>query len=431
MDAPRGSIVIMGSGELTSTMVEVHKGLIARLTPPTRAVFIDTPAGFQLNADQISEKAVAYFADRIQHPMTVASLKSPDTGDYERGQAYQSLRRADYVLMGPGSPTYTVRVLGHSQVPEILVQRVFGGACLVAASAAALTIGRFTLPVYEIYKVGDPLRWIDGLNILDAFGLGLTVVPHWNNAEGGTHDTRYCYMGKSRFDRLLARLPDDRAVLGLDEHTACIIDFGTGNARINGLGRAVLLRDGKKQTFSKGDTIPLGILRGETPLEGNPSQKASASTIQESSSAGFQDGFWDRIHRLEADFQKGLDTGAPKIAVNALLEIDRLVWQAHQDLESEEFIAQAREKLRDMLVMVGQWTETPADTPTACLTPLVQGLVDLRKRFRENGQWTEADALRDLLSGAGIVIEDTPDGPRWRSKDKGDQNDGNRQGREP
>jgi len=56
----------------------------------------------------------------------------------------------------------------------------------VAASAAALTIGRFTLPVYEIYKVGQDIHWVDGLDILSQFGLHLVVVPHWNNAEGGT-----------------------------------------------------------------------------------------------------------------------------------------------------------------------------------------------------------------------------------------------------
>jgi cysteinyl-tRNA synthetase len=166
-------------------------------------------------------------------------------------------------------------------------------------------------------------------------------------------------------------------------------------------------------------------------LKGNPSQKASTSAIPEPSSADSRDGFWDRIHRLEAEFQNGLDSNAPKIAVNALLEIDRLVWQAHQDLESEEFISQAREKLRDMLVMVGQWRQLPADIPNASLTHLVQGMVNLRKRFRENGQWTEADALRELLNEAGIAIEDTPDGPRWRSEDIGDQDGRNHQGREP
>ena len=35
----------MGSGELTSTMVEVHKELLAGLADSPKAVFLDTPAG--------------------------------------------------------------------------------------------------------------------------------------------------------------------------------------------------------------------------------------------------------------------------------------------------------------------------------------------------------------------------------------------------
>ena len=90
-------------------------------------------------------------------------------------------------------------------------RRVEDGGCLVAASAAALTVGRFTMPVYEIYKVGTELNWAEGMNILGRFGFNLVVIPHWNNAEGGNHDTRFCYMGEPRFRKLEALLPDDAA----------------------------------------------------------------------------------------------------------------------------------------------------------------------------------------------------------------------------
>lgn len=63
------------------------------------------------------------------------------------------------------------------------------------ASAAALTLGRFTLPVYEIYKVGEDPRWLDGLNILGEIGVNVALIPHYNNAEGGHHDTRFLLYG--------------------------------------------------------------------------------------------------------------------------------------------------------------------------------------------------------------------------------------------
>ena len=76
MKHKKGKIVLMGSGELTSTMVEVHKGLLNQLPEPPQAAFLDTPAGFQLNVDQISGKAAEYFRIHVQQPMVISSFKS-------------------------------------------------------------------------------------------------------------------------------------------------------------------------------------------------------------------------------------------------------------------------------------------------------------------------------------------------------------------
>ena len=76
MPKGKGKIILMGSGELTATMVEVHKGLIKQLPGSQQAAFLDTPAGFQLNVEQISSKAVEYFRKNIQHSLAVSSFKS-------------------------------------------------------------------------------------------------------------------------------------------------------------------------------------------------------------------------------------------------------------------------------------------------------------------------------------------------------------------
>jgi hypothetical protein len=36
--------------------------------------------------------------------------------------------------------------------------------------------------LYEIYKVGEEPRWLDGLDILRTTGLEAAVIPHYNNA---------------------------------------------------------------------------------------------------------------------------------------------------------------------------------------------------------------------------------------------------------
>ena len=410
----KGVIALTGSGELTATMVEVHKELLARVPGPARAAFLDTPAGFQLNVDQISARAVEYFRLHVRHPMTLVSFKGQGTGaPYDAEQAYQSLRQADFILIGPGSPTYAVRQWRQTPIPEILTRRIAGGGCLVAASAAALTVGRFTLPVYEIYKVGEEPHWVEGMNLLGSFGFNLVVIPHWNNAEGGTHDTRFCYMGEPRFRLLEAQLPEDVRVLGLDEHTACLLDLENGEGVVRGIGRIALRHRGEEMIFEKGARFSLEILRGGR-VGADCKLSAPKRTPSSPAAESRELPFWDGVHALGESFRDGLERHDPKKATSALLDLDRLIWKAQQDLENPEFISQAREILRELIVSLGvKLAATPTDK-AGCLAPLVEELLRLRERFREGRQWREADAIRESLQRAEIAVEDTKDGSRWR-----------------
>jgi cysteinyl-tRNA synthetase len=44
---------------------------------------------------------------------------------------------------------------------------------------------------------------------------------------------------------------------------------------------------------------------------------------------------------------------------------------------------------------------------------LVAGLLEERAAARADKDWARADAIRDRIAGAGIAVEDTPDGPTW------------------
>jgi peptidase E len=416
MAPKKGMIALMGSGELTSTMVEVHKELLAGLVDSAQAVFLDTPAGFELNVDQISQRALDFFRIHVGHPLSVASYKSNErAAPYEAELAFQKLREAHFVLIGPGSPTYAVRQWQQTPIPKILIQRVEEGGCLVAASAAALTVGRFTLPVYEIYKVGEDLHWVKGTNILDHFGLNLVVIPHWNNAEGGTHDTRFCYMGEPRLRQLASLLPGDVSIFGLDEHTACLMDLEKEEAVIKGIGSVTLRRRGHEMIFEKGERFSLEVLRGgEAAKDWKPMVKKS--TPQELASEPMGESFWDRVHAIEETFRVGLEAHQPKESTNALLDLDRTIWKAQQDLESEEFISQARDTLRELIVSLGVKLESSPESKTECIAPLVEELLELRQNLRRKGQYEEADAIRKSLHRADVIVEDTKKGARWRLK---------------
>lgn len=414
MSSKKGMIVLMGSGELTATMVEVHKNMLARFPGSPTAVFLDTPAGFQLNVDEISRKAVEYFRVHVQKQLNVASYKSSEnTSAFEAETAFQMLRTADFVLVGPGSPTYTVRQFEKTPIPEILVNNILSGGCLVAASAAALTMGRFTLPVYEIYKVGQDIHWVDGLDILSQFGLHLVVVPHWNNAEGGTHDTRFCFMGGPRFQQLEMLLPDDATIIGIDEHTACIIDLNAQRIDIQGIGNVTIRKKGREIKFGKKDQIPLETLvkkinqRDWTPTDVDDVEQAGDLNFSKKS-------FLNKVNVVAASFRKGLANHDQKETTNALLELDSAIWKAQMDLEDEENISEAREILRDSIVLLGVELGTSPRHLREYIAPLVEQMLQLRTRFRNEQKWSDADHIRDILQQSNIRVEDTKDGVRWQ-----------------
>ncbi len=407
-----GSIVLMGSGELTATMVEVHKERLARLGAEARAVFLDTPAGFQLNADQIAGRAREYFRRRVGCDLAVVSWKSRALlASPEGDEALAALRRADYILIGPGSPTYALRHWRETPVPEILVRRVDAGACLVAASAAALTVGRFTLPVYEIYKVGEEPRWEEGLDLLGRFGLPLAVVPHWNNAEGGTHDTRFCFMGEPRFRVLESLLPPECAVLGLDEHTACIVDLAAGEARIRGTGGVSLRRGGTELRLASGERVALDVLGGRGD-SASPARSPGPPTAPARTPVA--DAFWSRVHGIVERFRQAQRRDDPAAMAAGVLELDAFLWSAFQDLEHPEALAQGRELLREWIALLGAFANARPRTREEALAPLIAPALRLREELRRSLRFAEADLLRELLALQGIVVEDTPEGPRWR-----------------
>ncbi len=235
--------------------------VMSQIPPPVQAVFIDTPAGFQLNVNQISEKAVRYFKKHFNVPLSIASFKTSNAAQVDENKVLGRLKSADYIFAGPGSPTYTVRNWENTRILNALYSRLTDGAHLVFASAASIAIGSFALPVYEIYKVGESPHWISGLNLLKPLGLEPVIIPHWNNKEGGTHDTRFCYMGAPRLEKLEGLLPESAVVLGIDEYTAVNIDFPKGMCRVIGAGSATLRKSGHEMCFSAGESFDVRYLK--------------------------------------------------------------------------------------------------------------------------------------------------------------------------
>jgi cyanophycinase-like exopeptidase len=260
-----GLIVLLGSGETSSSGRRVYDWLFARMTAPIRVAVLETPAGFQPNSAYVAEEVAQFLRVHLQnyHPeVTVVPARKRGTPySPNMPEIVAPLLQANVIFLGPGSPTYAVRQLRDSLAWYTLIARHRLGAAIVLSSAATIAVGAYALPVYEIYKVGTELHWVSGLDFLGAFGLSLVLVPHWDNREGGaTLDTSRCFMGQERFGRLLALLPRGVTVLGIDEHTALVLDLGAGYCRVIGRGSVTCIRADDAVTFTSSDPIPLSAL---------------------------------------------------------------------------------------------------------------------------------------------------------------------------
>ena len=394
-------LTVLGSGETSPTMVTQHQRLFARLGSDARAVLLDTTYGFQENADELTEKAQQYFRESVGREVGVVSFRSAHAPDpVAHAAAMAELRADDWIFAGPGSPSYALRTWAGSSVPDALHARLREGGAVTFASAAALTLGLLTIPVYEVYKVGEAPRWLEGLDVVGrATGLRAAVVPHWNNAEGGTHDTRFCWQGERRLRMLEELLPDDSFVLGVDEHTGLVIDLDSGAAEVVGRGTVVVRLHGREWIVEAGETTSIEEIaaHGRDTVSVPP---VSSLGITSPTATHDPDTASDTSDPT-AIIDSLLDAGDAAGALALLLELDRGATTPDERDGVRSRIARA-------IATIGE----PVDM-TAAVSPFVELLLSLRLAARTDKRWADSDAIRDGMAAAGVEVRDTPDGVSW------------------
>jgi cyanophycinase-like exopeptidase len=411
-------LVIMGSGETSPTMVATHQQLLSRLPASSRAVLVETPYGFQENADEISRRTMEYFRHNVGRDIDVVGLRTAHDADGPGGAtAIARLREADYVFAGPGSPTYALEQWRGSAFADVLARKLRTGGIVVFASAAAVGLGRAAVPVYEIYKVGRPPHWVDGLDLLGAVGIDAAVIPHFDNAEGGTHDTRFCYLGARRLGHMEEMLAPGTAVLGVDEHTALLLDVDAGTATVTGRGAVTVRRDGHQlRSVSAGTTVTIAALLHGGPIDANGAGPAAASPGPASSAAAAPADTRTLAEQVAEDaeaFDQALAARDADAAVAAILDAEAAIarWSA-DTLQSDE-ADRARGVLRGMIVRLGQAADEGLVDPAQRLGPLADAVVRARGVLRDRREYALADELRDLAADAGVELRDTGDGTVW------------------
>ncbi len=276
-----GRIAFLGSGETSLAGGRIFETLARGIVEPStgphplHVSILETPAGFELNASLVAERVAEFLKTRLQNYKPTIDLIparkqgtefSPDNPDI-----LKPLLQANMIFMGPGSPTYTARQLQGTLAWDIMRARHRLGATLIFASAATISIGAWALPVYEIYKVGEEVHTKPGLDLFADFGLNLSFIPHWNNAEGGVDlDTSRCFMGIDRFEQWRKLLPAENIVVGLDEHSGIIMDLEKDTCEVHGVSSVSVLKENSMEIYPTGASFSLselGIVNLPKPIE--------------------------------------------------------------------------------------------------------------------------------------------------------------------
>ena len=360
----KGVIALLGSGETAPGMTKIHREIFARLDP-LKAVNLDTTYGFQENVPPMSKKLEEYFSTSLN--VTVATLHFPsyeEASEFVRTQLKLRIRESNYVFAGPGSPTYALSQWLPLNLTGDLLSVLDNDGTVCFASAAAVTLGAFTAPIYEIYKVGATPHWCDGLNLMASIGLDCVVIPHFDNNEGGNYDTSRCYLGERRLRLLEAQLPETVATLGIDEHTALVFDLATDTLRVQGRANGYWRLNGTTRILSNGETVDLSELRNFR------ARRVDSDLIESQTSPA----------RSPNELAEQVLAGGD----NALVALATLVRLATSG--------------------VGGYID-PSD--------LIARVLEAREAARAEGYYQISDQLRDALVKSGIEVSDLPSGTTW------------------
>ena len=375
-----GRITLIGAGELMAAMSGEHRAVLNRLAGPPHPVFLNTTAAFETNIDAIVEKAVEYYQHHLQTELRVARyIHQERATPAELATAIAEIRAANLIFAGPGSPTYAIRQWRDSPLWESVRQQFEAGADLLFASAASITLGRYALPVYEVFKAGEDPFWADGLDVFGRFGLNLAIVPHFNDNSGGeNYDSRFCYMGARRFDLLQEHLPADVAILGIDAYTAILFDPASETATVSGQGSMTIIADGAEQKHAAGTSLPFAAFHSSERQVVRTFDESRVFTGYEFSDATAEDE--DQFAPL-VDHVEGLSGLAADEKVELLARLQTL------------------------------------RTTLAALAPddgsLIDLVLELRAALRAEKRFDLADKARDTLDDLGIEVGDTPEGATW------------------
>jgi len=103
-------------------------------------------------------------------------------------------------------------------------------------------------------------------------------------------------------------------------------------------------------------------------------------------------------------------------AIAALFEQVRAINSARAAGVAGPFFSAAQHTLRELAGILGLSLNEPTSDAASDVAaiPFIDLLISVRGELRQAKQWALADKVRDGLKELNVVIDDTPDGAKWR-----------------
>jgi hypothetical protein len=227
-------------------------------------------------------------------------------------------------------------------------------------------------------------------------------------------------------------LPADAAVLGVDEHTAMLIDLRAEDIEIRGRGGVTVRRSGDSVVLPSGTRLSVADLRDLVrDIRRAPEGARAGNCGPACGDAGRAGGFAAAGNADEpgqpsvlplpevmaaAERGFGAATGArdADAMVGVILELETAITQWEADTDEDQGTEQARALLRGLIGRLGRAARDGLADPRDRLRPTVEPLLALRAALRGEGNFAAADAIREALAATGLDVSDTPEGTRWR-----------------
>ena len=113
-------------------------------------------------------------------------------------------------------------------------------------------------------------------------------------------------------------------------------------------------------------------------------------------------------HRFELEMDDDFNTA------NAISVLFDLAKEANVYLQSNQTSTEVIDAFQEVLKTLLNVLGITLDTADELLDEAIEALIEERNEARKNRDFARADEIRDLLKDKNIILEDTPQGVRWK-----------------